>query len=108
MPPLTQIQTVQKVPLLKGAILSSNDNRYHRSPSTISEKHQTIEPENENDLEEFATHSTVGNRREYPTHWTVLRLQQFAQKQEELFESFVTRSLSPPRRSGPVYEVSLT
>lgn len=70
----------------QGAIYS-NSNHFDKALEQFH-KASTYKPENENDLEEFATMqllATVGisNAEEG------LRLQKFAQKQEELFESFV-------------------
>ena len=70
----------------KGAILSSK-NRYQEALNHFREA-SNYRPENENDLEEFATLqllATVG----ISNALDGIRLQQFAQKQEELFESFV-------------------
>ena len=70
----------------KGAILSSK-NRYKEALNHFREA-SNYRPENENDLEEFATLqllATVG----ISNALDGIRLQQFAQKQEELFESFV-------------------
>lgn len=70
----------------KGAILSSK-NRYQEALEHFRDA-SNYRPENENDLEEFATLqllATVG----ISNALDGIRLQQFAQKQEELFESFV-------------------
>lgn len=70
----------------KGAILSSK-NRYQEALNHFRDA-SNYRPENENDLEEFATLqllATVG----ISNALDGIRLQQFAQKQEELFESFV-------------------